>query len=370
MHVCNGRTCLPGEGNPVVTHSENRFYKAPPNMNSLLHVPPHAPDPASPQYAPLVAAASAAAAAARRGAAKLVVFCAADFDFRELAENWYSAARKASPNAGALVYAADADAYAYLIARRVRAVDGSANFDAWNRTRLQRHIQAVDGEKHIAAAAIAAAGLDVLLTESTHVLLRDVVPTFAGVARDSVDVAAAKGGCNGRPPVGCDPTWNLVWLRGAGTEEQRRRTVAWQVNGVTHGMVDFYLRWFNGAHCILQGFGKKYNSCSPTLVAPAAAVGSPSALNNATAVDAATITLRPQCTGGEQPLRIGLLPDTFYASPRWYGPSDSSPARLQAQIAKAAKPAQRDRLNLDRYDAQDFAELTAAMKADGLWFLQ
>ena len=35
----------------------------------------------------------------------------------------------------------------------------------WNRTRLQRHIQQAEAERHLAAAALAASGLDVLLME-------------------------------------------------------------------------------------------------------------------------------------------------------------------------------------------------------------
>ena len=38
-------------------------------------------------------------------------------------------------------------------------------------------------------------------------------------------------------------------------------------------------------------------------------------------------------------------------------------------IGRSAKPVQRDRLKLDRYDEQDFVEVTTAMKRDGLWFL-
>ena len=46
-----------------------------------------------------------------------------------------------------------------------------------------------------------------------------------------------------------------------------------------------------------------------------------------------------------------------------------APAFGGAVFGRAAKPAQRDRLRLDRYDAQDFEEMVTAMKADGLWLL-
>ena len=41
----------------------------------------------------------------------------------------------------------------------------------------------------------------------------------------------------------------------------------------------------------------------------------------------------------------------------------------RSHLLALREPAQRDRLRLDRYDEQDFVELYAAMKADGLWLL-
>ena len=47
--------------------------------------------------------------------------------------------------------------------------------------------------------------------------------------------------------------------------------MAHQVAGVRLGMVDFYLRWWNGAHCVLNGFGKLFSNSRPSLAdAPAA----------------------------------------------------------------------------------------------------
>ena len=71
-------------------------------------------------------------------------------------------------------------------------------------------------------------------------------------------------------------------------------------------------------------------------------------------------------------LTLGLLPSSFHVSPPLYGPSGSGGARASGPrplISRSPKPAQRDRLRLDRYDRQDFEELEQAMKADGLWFL-
>lgn len=71
------------------------------------------------------------------------------------------------------------------------------------------------------------------------------------------------------------------------------------------------------------------------------------------------------CDGG---LRLGLFPEAFYYATPLYGPSGVV-GRPKGLIARSSKPSQRDRLRLDRYDAQDFEEMVAAMKADGLWFL-
>jgi len=293
----------------------------------------------------------------------LVVMCAADWDYRELARNWHKATQRVGLG-NALVYALDLPALHYLTAHGVPAVDGSDNLNAWNRTRIGRHIQRAEAERHVAAAAVAASGLDVLLTEATHVLIGDITPTLHALVKNEqfsadevIDLAVPKGNCNGRPPVGCGPWWNLVFLRGAGTIEQRRKAVTFQMAGVRKGMIDFYLRWFNGAHCIMNGFGKEFMSCSPKLEHGATAE------SLATSTTTAVVSLR--C---HENVRIGLLPDSFFNQRMLYanGENRTSPFGL---IGRSAKPEQRDRLNLNRYDAQDFVEMVAAMRADGLWFL-
>lgn len=54
-------------------------------------------------------------------------------------------------------------------------------------------------------------------------------------------------------------------------------------------------------------------------------------------------------------------------------PAQTCPAKCPAKtlglIGRSPKPEQRDRLNLNRYDALDFVELETQMKADGLWLL-
>ena len=257
-----------------------------------------------------------------------------------------------------LVYALDREVHAYLTEQRVPSFDGSANLDAWNLTRLQRHIQAAEAERHLAAAAIAASGLNVLLTEASHVMLRDATPMLYAAAKANVDAAFGRSACNGKPPIGCGFWWNLAFLIGQ-SEPQRGRSVAWQLGGIRTGSVDFYLRWWNGAHCIFSGYGKQLGRCAPALD-PAVA---PADVANTTTTVAVTLTNCREVEGA----RLGMLPAELYAQENgFYGPSG---VRHATMIARAAKPTQRDRLRLDRYDEQDFTELVAAMKADGLWVL-
>ena len=355
--VCNGRACRPGEGNPVVTHDVNPWDACNPCPSQAIKGMPHEPDPSSPQYAPLVAAAKTAAQR------HLVYLCAADYDYREVVENWHAAARRVGVS-NVVLYALDSEMHAHLLTRGLPSINGTSNLLAWkNRTRLQRHIQAAEAERHLAAAAVAASGLDVLLMESTHVMLGDPSNVLHALARaGAVETAVPRGVCTGRSVgfFGCGPWWSLVWLRGAGTEEQRTRAVAFQLRSLEVGFVDFYLRWWNGAHCIFQGFGKNVERCTRELEAGLTAAD----LVNLTRP--ATVRLAGGCStsGG---LELGLLPPSFYAQNVLYGPIE--PAGANALISRAPKPSQRDRLRLDRYDQQDFEELVASMKANKLWML-
>lgn len=213
--VCAGgkRPCRPGEGNPTVTHSDNPYTFNTPS--DFIKAAPN--DPRGPAYKALVTAATAV-----KSHHHLLYFCVADFDFRELAENWHKAISRFGTNA--LVYALEPEAHAYLTARQIPSVDGSANLAAWrNRTRLSRHMQRVDAEKHVAAAALAAAGFDVLLTDATHVMLRDATPSLHALSKvGGVDAAVARiGNSTGKPPLGVGAAWSLVFLRGTGSAEER-----------------------------------------------------------------------------------------------------------------------------------------------------
>ena len=91
-------------------------------------------------------------------------------------------------------------------------------------------------------------------------------------------------------------------------------------------------------------------------------------------IDTATSAGRPNETAivklskGCDNVRIGVLPASFFSQSAFYGPS-GLPRPPGVMLTRSAKPTQRDRLRLDRYDEQDFTELVAAMRADGIWFL-
>lgn len=182
--VCDGRPCKPGEGN--LKHvRENlkggdswRFKQwAQPYIHREAWVQyrsrniPHQPDPAT-TYAPLVRVARSVATN------NLVLVTSGDFDYRELVLNWYGHTRKLGYS-NAMAIAMDRELVDYLSTKRVPVADNSAQLRAWNDTCLQRHIQAVRVERHIAVAALLAAGLDVLHMDATVILLRDVIPLLA-----------------------------------------------------------------------------------------------------------------------------------------------------------------------------------------------
>ena len=106
---------------------------------------------------------------------------------------------------------------------------------------------------------------------------------------------------------------------------------------------------------MVNGFGKLLGGCSPTLLGGV----TPQAMPSMTT----TVVASLRCVDG---IRVGLLPDSFYSSYVIYGNRTDTPFGL---IARSAKPEQRDRLALNRYDEQDFTEVVSVMKADGLWFL-
>ena len=253
MHkvVCDGRPCRPGEGN-LVGYKHWSMPWEPPPITGLSKTAPHGwgNGAAFPEehYRHLVSAASSAVGGR---ASKFLIFAAADFDFREFGVNWYQAIQQSTKSAGggasepSLLYALDAEAYDYFVAKGIPTCNGTANLNAWLGTRLQRHIQRALAERHMAAAALVHAGFDVLLTDTTHVFRKPVTPFFAeAFARgesSAADVFAMRGGCNAKKePLGCGFMWNFMLLRGAssGTLARRQRIVTFVQAAIDVGMVD------------------------------------------------------------------------------------------------------------------------------------
>ena len=165
--VCGGRSCRPGEGN--LRHSTERgangqfrykqwtqpYEHREAFVQSRSRRAPHGPDAA--HYGELTRLAKGIAAD------KLVLVTAGDWDYRSLVWNWLAHVRSFG-HTNALVLSMDHELHQALSGAGAVSFDDSANLDAWNRTCLQRHIQAVRTERHIALAALVASGLDVLMT--------------------------------------------------------------------------------------------------------------------------------------------------------------------------------------------------------------
>ena len=151
------------------------------------------------------------------------------------------------------------------------------------------------------------------------------------------------------------PVWTLGYLRGSAGAERRARVLAWIAAGIDVGMVDFYLRWWSGHHCIDSGFGKLYQGEAPTGdLAPEAAVAQPNAPLYATFG-------KKRFTG----LRLALMPLDLFPPP---AKGAYAAAKATALAARAPNPrAERHRLRLDRYDESDFTALRASMAEEGLW---
>lgn len=374
--VCDdGKPCRPGEGN-LKGYEHWKMPWEPPSIDGLTKQAPHgwsngAPFPTAP-YAQLV---SAAKRVASNGNA--VVFAAADFDFRELGENWLKSTQRAGIG-NALLYALDTEAYDYFLSKfsaTTAIVNGTDNLNAWEATRLQRHIQRALAERHMAAAALVHAGFDVLLTDATHVFVRNPFPDLLRQRKD-VDLWAMRGGCNAKKPenseagLGCGLMWNFVFFRGASMADQspmaRQRLVSFIQSAVDTGMVDFYLRWWAGHHCIFMGYVKMIRNGHARLeggLTPRENALKP----NGTAV--VELTHGPKRWCDSKPcLRIGMLPHDRYPPPGQF-PDARQTAFVGRAVRPDVDPKRSHRLRLDRYDNQDFDDLVAAMKAQSLWLL-
>lgn len=352
---CGGlRVCRPGEGN--IKHkldAQGRFkqWEQPHEhremfVQSRSRSPPHGPDPLT-TYGGLV---SAARHVQREG---LVMLAAADFDYRELAHNWWLHANRLGYSNG-LVYAMDAELPPYLAALGVPSYDGSAQANAWNGTCLQRWIQAVRMERQIAAAALVSAGLDVLLCDATVVFLRPFLPLLRATPADVVlqrddwpSGAVAK--------LGTATNAGFVYLRAAG-DAQRARQIVKLVDGVVErGLIEFYLRWNN----IVDQYG-----WSLVLASQLTFERKASEFANDTVVGQLQ---RGNCAPRERCLRVGLLPyDTFPRHDR-YG--DWAALAPTAHVYHLPGPSRGLRQRLNRYDDVDFASMAGALQKAGAWLV-
>ena len=242
--ICGGQRCRPGEGNlKHVRENTDRGWRYKQWTQPYIHREawvqsrsremPHAPDPAT-KYAQLVGVAKSVAS---KG---LVVMTSGDWDYRGLVLNWLLHARRLHWS-NTLVLAMDRELYDELMRRQIAVSDHSGLVNEWNDTCLQRYIQRVRMERHLAVAALLGAGLDVLHTDATCIFVRDFVPFLLSVP--DVDVLAQRDSWPSDPvrQVGSAANAGLVYARG------RRGSAAvdfWKAT-VDRGLIEFYLRWNN-----------------------------------------------------------------------------------------------------------------------------
>ena len=365
--VCGDHTCRPGEGNLKGYQHWSQPYESAP-LAGLSKRGAHGWSKGSAfpsdKYTGLVAAAQ------RVQRHRLVAMTVADFDFRLLAENWYQHAQRA--DLPAIVHALDSEAFGYLSARGVATHNGTDNLLAWSFTKLQRHIQRALAEKHMAAAALVASGLDVLMFDSTHVPLGSPIAFLSAPQLAAVDLLAPRGECNAQKQhAGCSFAWNFLFLRGSAPAPRRDRIVRYMQAAVDTGMIDFYLRWWSGHHCIYMGYDKLFRSQRFTFERVGEPDGPPPSAQLAADRPNATAILRlaaTWCGDDGACLRLGLLPANLFPPPNGYH-AVRDVALTGRTIRPNKDPTRSHRLRLDRYDEVDFDTLREAMLADGLWRL-
>lgn len=233
--MCGDHVCKPGEGNLKGYKMWGQPYiHREAWVQSKSRRMPHSPDPPHEHYGTLV---RTARSLQENG---LIVMAAADFDFREITYNWHQHLTRLGIS-NALVLAMDRELAAELTRRRIPNVENAANTDAWNKTCLQRHIQRVRTERQLAVCALLLAGLDVLHTDVTVVMLRNVLPML----RSSPPYASAdflvqrEGGPGGAyKKIGSCVNPGFMYARGAHTEEARARLLRFFNDIVRRGLVE------------------------------------------------------------------------------------------------------------------------------------
>eukprot|EP00854_Cymbomonas_tetramitiformis_P013777 gene13777-16284_t len=231
---CGERACRPGEGNMKgYTMSFQPYEHREAYVQSRSRDIPH---PAGySHYSGLVALAQSMQ---KDG---MVIVTSGDWDYRELVLNWVMHTHKHNYS-NALVIAMDTELFEELQRRGIASFDNSANLDAWQTTCLQRHIQAVRTERHLAVAALIAAGIDVLHTDSTVIFLQDTVAWLLAQPAE-IDVFFQRDDWPEEPvhKMGTAVNAGFIYLRSS-----RSLDVARLVNdAVKRGMIEFYLRWNN-----------------------------------------------------------------------------------------------------------------------------
>ena len=361
-----GNRCRPGEGN--MKHSmegtgeKQRFKQwTQPYEHREAYVqsrsrnPPHQPD--AEHYGELVKVAKSVAND------NLVLVTSGDYDYRGLVWNWLQHA-KAHGHSNTLVLSMDTPLHKALTAAGVASFDNSANIDAWNGTCLQRHIQAVRTERHIAAAALVASGLDVLYTDASAVIIRPILPYLRDELPKEVDVALQRDDWPSGPlhAMGTAVNAGFIFLRSANADHVVRLVM----DAVVRGLIEFYLRWNN----IVDQYGWSF------VLSESGVRVRTSEFANETTVG--TIKRWRCMQQGGQCLKVGFLPyDRFPRHGRWFGGLDTSAlvyhmtigcAQEQAPcVAPGIRPFRGNRQRLDRYDETDFDDYVRVLRKVGAW---
>ena len=365
--MCEGRSCRPGEGN--MKHDMERtkagtmrfkqwaqpYEHREAYVQSRARVPPHAPDAA--HYGGLVRVAQ------RVASGKLVLLTSGDWDYRGLVWNWLAHA-KLHGHANALVLSMDSMLHEALTAAGAASFDNSANIHAWNATCMQRHIQAVRTERHVAAAAIVASGLDVLHMDATAVIVRPIAPYLDAELPAEVDVALQRDDWPSGPvrQMGTAANAGLMLLRAKNANDVVRLIM----DAVNRGMIEFYLRWNNiadqyGWSFVLSESGVRLHTSEDA---------------NETSVG--TIKRWHCMQQGGTCLKVAFLPhDRFPRHGRWVGGLDKTALVYHMTIgcvqesAPCGAPGIRtfrgNRQRLDRYDDGDFDGMVSTLRAVGAW---
>lgn len=237
--VCGDRPCRPGEGNLKGYRMWGQPYiHREAWVQSKTRKMPHSPDPPHEHYHEVVQAAHAVQQH------NLVVMAAADYDFREIIQNWYAHLKRLGIQ-NALVLAMDRELSRDLELRRIPHADNSVNLDAWNATCLQRHIQRVRTERQLALCALLLSGLDVLHTDATVVFTKDVLPMLRTQQpfHDADFLVQRESGPGGAyRKIGSCVNPGFLYARGARGAENRERLLRFFNDMVRRGLVEFYNR--------------------------------------------------------------------------------------------------------------------------------